>query len=110
MVSVIAKIGGVKNIGRSEDMRLINADKLKKELLENEWDDGAIHDILDASPIVNAIPIPDNATNGDMIEAMFPNLKGREKAFEINVTVNKNPIGGFAVDWWNAPYGKERGI
>ena len=54
--------------------------------------------------VINAIPIPDNATNGDIIKAMFPNLKGREKTFEINVTVNINPIGTFTVDWWNAPY------
>ena len=54
-----------------------------------------------------SIPIPANATNGDMIKAMFPNLKGGEKAFEIVVTVNKNKVGNISVDWWNAPYKTE---
>lgn len=37
--------------------------------------------------------IPDNATNGDVIKAMFPD----ESDFETD----------FDTDWWNAPYRKE---
>lgn len=59
---------------------------------------------LEQEPKVNNITIPQNATNGDMIEAMFPNLKGREKAFEIELNVNKNKVGDASVKWWNAPY------
>lgn len=59
---------------------------------------------IDNAPPVNVIPIPDNATNGDMIKAIFSNLEGKEKAFEIEVNVNKNKVGNISVDWWNAPY------
>ena len=52
----------------------------------------------------NCIEIPEGATNGDMIEAMFPNIKGREKAFEIEVNANKNKVGIVSVEWWKAPY------
>lgn len=51
--------------------------------------------------LINAIPIPDNATNGDMIKAIFPNYD------EIELT-EEYPSGKtyFSSDWWNAPYKK----
>ncbi len=47
-------------------------------------------------PIYNAIIIPDGATNGDMIKAMFPN---DSRGFLV-VNIGRN-------DWWNTPYKKE---
>ena len=50
--------------------------------------------------IRNGTPIPDNATNGDVIKAMFPNTsfsifhRGLVDQIEIDMT------------WWNAPYQK----
>ena len=59
-------------------------------------------------------PIPEGATNGDMIKAMFPNCKDWKARFEDNdgevyevhfvqlpnsMTVNK-----YEESWWNAPY------
>ena len=50
---------------------------------------------------VKAIPIPDNATNGDMIKAMFPNVP--VKIFEdMNTVIFGN--AQFDLEWWNAPY------
>ena len=54
----------------------------------------------------DAIIIPPNATNGDVMRIAFPNLK------ELNMVVGneneKNCVGFgtscFSVDWWNAPY------
>lgn len=51
----------------------------------------AIYDKMFYS-IKNGTPIPDNATNGDVIKAMFPN----EYDFETD----------FDAEWWNAPYQK----
>ena len=42
--------------------------------------------------ILSGTPIPDNATNGDVIKALFPN----EHDFETD----------FDEEWWNAPYQK----
>ena len=42
--------------------------------------------------IINGTPISDNATNGDIIKALFPN----ESDFETD----------FDEKWWNAPYQK----
>ena len=44
------------------------------------------------SIIANGTPIPDNATNGDVIMTLFPN----EHDFETD----------FDEHWWNAPYQK----
>lgn len=42
--------------------------------------------------IQNGTPIPDNATNGDVLKAIFPN----EYDFETD----------FDEEWWNSPYQK----
>ena len=51
----------------------------------------------------NGTPIPDNATNGDMIKAIFPtaDISLNDSCFE--GVVNKY---GFDMKWWNAPYQK----
>ena len=65
-----------------------------------------VFNMLEALPPVNAIPIPEGATNGDILKAIFPNLQNEEKAFAIHVYVNKNKVGEITMDWWNTPYKK----
>ena len=50
-------------------------------------------------PIYKAILIPENATNGDMIKAMFPNVSNSKLDL---VDVLKN-----ARSWLNSPYKAE---
>ena len=45
------------------------------------------------------ITIPDNATNGDVIKALFPN--GVPKDVIWTLSFDK------CLDWWNAPYKRE---
>lgn len=53
-------------------------------------------------PTVQAVPIPENATNGDVIKAMFPNIirtgtilsDKRENIIATNINLN----------WWDLPY------
>ena len=45
--------------------------------------------------IANGTPIPDNATNGDVVKAMFG---------EVAYLLIKKTMGEY--DWWNAPYQK----
>ena len=55
----------------------------------------------------NGTPIPDNATNGDVIKAMFPH-------YDIEIDEHKGYVRIFYEDfyttypwrWWNAPYQK----
>ncbi len=50
-------------------------------------------------PIHNAIIIPRDATNGDMIKAMFPGCRPIEGTLLIDTD-----IAVFEPDWWKAPY------
>ena len=52
------------------------------------------------------ISIPDGATNGDMIKAMFPNTIAYEDGEIVNVIRLDNELESnvFYTDWWNAPY------
>ena len=48
--------------------------------------------------IINGTPIPDNATNGDVIMAVFePNINKRHNGEDIEAYY-------FDTVWWNAPY------
>lgn len=58
--------------------------------------------------IHNTIVVPENATNGDVIKAMFPNIK-LEEICEGDIWFNiDNTITVFHEEWWNAPYNKEK--
>ena len=62
--------------------------------------------------IANGTPIPDNATNGDMIKAMFPNIQISDsevmKMKNIYTGIPYGELIGANIDcmreWWNAPY------
>lgn len=61
--------------------------------------------------LVHGTPIPDNATNGDVINAMFPNTSIHyHKADEIvDDYVSVNIMGcdtqqDYSAEWWDAPY------
>lgn len=112
-------------------MRLIDAN----ELIEHAWRDKLdsrelIVEMIEKAPTVkeiptsipldiferllkqsHAIPIPNNATNGDVIKAMFPNIITDKFASTIHATtkvVSNGVKGGISYDfwkeWWNAPY------
>ena len=54
-------------------------------------------------------PIPDNATNGDIIKAMFPNAKTREVTRDDVHCAYIDfkdicEIKSFPLSWWNASY------
>ena len=87
--------------------RLIDADRLLKHTKFYDLPNGnrAIDeiDILHA-PTVQAIPIPDNATNGDMIRAMFGGMELNESG---NMVYIEKLYFGFPRGWWNAPYKEE---
>ena len=86
-------------------MRLIDADVLPEISLFGTTE----YINVNKAPTVNAIPIPEGATNGDMIKALFPNLRVEDNGGSIYL---RYPDGGWIVydrkwwNWWNAPYKK----
>jgi hypothetical protein len=98
-------------------MRLIDADKYQKELLSAYDDVSMEFEVLDRQPLVSAIPIPEGATNGDMIKAIFdiPDSEIDEGLSTTYIYTSKRVLKGgsqdylrkqitFSRDWWNAPY------
>ena len=59
-------------------------------------------------PIHNAIIVPENATNGDMINALFPNAKNIrvDGGYPLNYIIEGEWHRNLK-EWWDAPY-KER--
>jgi len=49
----------------------------------------------------NGIFIPKNATNGDVIKALFPNYRTDEMSHSVWVGYDNM---SFKREWWNAPY------
>lgn len=63
--------------------------------------------------IRNGIPIPDNATNGDVLQAMFPYVKpyldtdlGGCQIVRFDFYKAYNGSCKFSKEWWNSPYQK----
>ena len=52
-------------------------------------------------------PLPDNATNGDVIKALFPNEKFEKGITIIHNTSSSDRFMSFDYEWWNTPYTKE---
>lgn len=54
---------------------------------------------------INAVIIPDNATNGDMINALFPNAMNIrvDGGYPLNYIIEGEWHRNLK-DWWNAPY------
>ena len=52
--------------------------------------------------VMNGTPIPDNATNGDIIKALYPN----ERIGHCEDCTDLGDIATFDDDWWNALYQK----
>ena len=54
--------------------------------------------------IQNGTPIPDNATNGDIVQMMFPNASVYEHNGGATYSVNNEY--NFNATWWNSLYQK----
>lgn len=95
-------------------MRLIDAEQYRREFLNSR--DFEPMKILDFQPTVQAIPIPEGTTNGDMIKAMFPQYNYEEINYKLRtsedewkvsskkVRMHSEQIVDFESDWWNTPY------
>ena len=57
--------------------------------------------------IANGTPIPDNATNGDALCMLFPNMHYTLSDKSPRVVTTIGVASSFDIDWWNAPYKAE---
>jgi hypothetical protein len=92
------------------DMELISKDTAIR-VVDSGRNRQQLVDMMQAVPPVNAIEIPDGATNGDMIKAMFPKCEQKEHInnngyFEMYFDNDLKNADYMRVSkkWWNAPY------
>ena len=55
-------------------------------------------------PTVPAIRIPNNATNGEILCSIFPNMHYTLSEKTPRVITTIGVASSFDIDWWNAPY------
>jgi hypothetical protein len=65
-----------------------------------------VEKFINEQPTADVIPIPEGATNGDMIKAMFPNVQIREVCRGELIEFTLDGVVGTTVTkgCWNAPY------
>ena len=100
-------------------MKLVDIDKCNREVFYKELGtkDGKdvclfaadAFDMLEALPPVKAIPIPEGATNGKMLLAMFPNIKiHKHNKTDLCDAFMQVDIGDYSIyvplDWWEVPF------
>jgi len=78
-------------------------DSTKERYRYMQWlaDTNAIKELKPA----RAIFIPDGATNGDIIKAIFPDMYSEECDYDIFTDLDGDTR--FTYDWWRAPYKSE---
>lgn len=59
------------------------------------------------SAFENATIISDNATNGEVLCILFPNMHYTLSDKSTRVVTNIGCVSSFDMDWWNAQYKKE---
>lgn len=84
-----------------------------KVVLEKQTEQEPCEDTVNKQAVISTIydnTISEDATNGDMIKAMFPNADIEYWAEYSTYNVefpNDNDVKHFSYDWWNAPYKAE---
>lgn len=82
--------------------------KTRRDSHQNDMADAIVMDLYYNIPPVDVIPIPKEATYGDMIKAMFlkkrPNISFNENFGRVWIMENGEDIANFRLDLWNAPY------
>lgn len=77
-------------ISKDTAIRVVDSGRNRQQLV----------DMMRAVPPVNAIEIPDGATNGDVIMAIYPSGEYQQTS-RYNIVFD-GVI--YEVEWWNAPY------
>ena len=81
------------------------SDSTYEAIMARDWKNAGWLFGEELKAIHDGTPIPDNATNGDILKRL---LYGKaiitEFIYDVNIRVNNKVIGYFVREWWNAPY------
>jgi hypothetical protein len=96
-------------IDKVQAMNIIASGKNDNAYFGTTDKDWEVIDFLKTVPTANVVEIPEGATNGDMIKAMFPNVEfvcGDYGISTLYMKMNMIDVGFASLykEWWNAPY------
>lgn len=81
-------------------------DKVYKNAKDGMLDE--LQSMLICGSVTEGKPLLKDATNGDMVKAMFPekcpHIGFNENFGRVWIMENGEDIANFRLDWWNAPY------
>jgi hypothetical protein len=83
-------------------MKVITLDNLVSNLRQLKTERSFVGNFLNKCLISNAIVIQDNITNGDVLKAVFPNMK--INILDGVVETDLDRITRFRHGWWDSPY------
>jgi antitoxin component of RelBE/YafQ-DinJ toxin-antitoxin module len=100
LIDANAFIAHLINISKTQGYNEFILDKKLTGLTVDDVVNIVCESLQNENSAPTVLTIPENATNGDMIKAMFPNL----------VNSNMDLVDAFnnAKKWWNAPYKAEK--
>ena len=74
-----------------------------EELLTENYQRGYYTGVKVGMQYINAIPIPNGATNGDMLKALYPNGIEKAKCYIMRFETPDTALE-VSMDWWKAKY------
>ena len=79
------------------------SDSTYEAIMARDWKNAGWLFNKDLKAIHDGTPIPDNATNGDMLQAIFPNcVIDTDSCGAITTSIDGKMY--WSKKWWNAPY------
>lgn len=85
------------------------SDSTYEAIMARDWKNAGWLFSEELKAIHNGTPIPENATNGDMIKALFKNCVKDDDFEGAVITVINGEAQYWKKDWWNAPYKAREG-
>lgn len=62
-------------------------------------------DLKKIKPLILSVQLPDNPTNGDVLQAVFAGISAEECDYAPLISTNLDgSLVSFLPKWWNAPY------
>ena len=78
-------------------------DSTYEAIMARDWKNAGWLFSEELKAIHDGTPIPENATNGDVIKALFPRIKTKKFSTFLRVIEGEEYIP-MTYDWWNSPY------
>jgi hypothetical protein len=85
-------------------MKVVTLESIVSVIRKRRGYKGFLHKFIEECKIIDAIPIKEGATNGDMIKFVFNPVRIIKYTSDVQVYFSDKYYQFFGISWWNAPY------